>query len=110
MRPVSRFCITTSLSANACASSPLALRSSAERVYQRARQFFTVAEISEAFAAARGIALPSQLRHAIRADGRELHEEFLQLLPRRPAPIRVQRWSTRDFSAKWRGALSLRSV
>ena len=73
----------------------LALRSSAERVYQRALQFFTVAEISEAFAAARGIALPSQLRHAIRASGRDLGEEFLQLLPHRPAPIRVQRWSTR---------------
>ncbi len=24
-----------------------------------------------------------------------MHEEFLQLLPRRPAPVRVQRWSTR---------------
>ena len=73
----------------------LALRSSAERVYQRGLQYFTVTEISEAFAAARGIALPSQLRHAIRASGRDLHEEFLQLLPHRPAPVRVQRWSTR---------------
>ena len=44
----------------------LALRSSAERVYQRGLQYFTVTEISEAFAAARGIARPSQLRHAIR--------------------------------------------
>jgi tRNA A-37 threonylcarbamoyl transferase component Bud32 len=73
----------------------LALRSSAERVYQRALQLFTVAEISEAFAAARGLALPSQLRQSLRASGRELHEEFLQLLPRRPAPVRVQRWSAR---------------
>jgi tRNA A-37 threonylcarbamoyl transferase component Bud32 len=73
----------------------LALRSSAERVYQRALEFFTVAEISEAFAATRGLALPSQLRQAIRASGRELHEEFLRLLPHRPAPIRVQRWSAR---------------
>ena len=73
----------------------LALRSSAGRVYQRGMQYFTVTEISEAFAAARGIALPSQLRHAIRASGRDLHEEFLQLLPHRPAPVRVQRWSTR---------------
>jgi hypothetical protein len=40
----------------------LALRSTAERVYQRALKFFTTAEISEAFAAARGLALPSQLR------------------------------------------------
>jgi tRNA A-37 threonylcarbamoyl transferase component Bud32 len=37
----------------------LALRSTAERVNQRALQFFTAAEISEAFAAARGLALPS---------------------------------------------------
>jgi tRNA A-37 threonylcarbamoyl transferase component Bud32/membrane-associated phospholipid phosphatase len=73
----------------------LALRSSAERVYQRGLQYFTVTEISEAFAAARGIARPSQLRHAIRADGRDLPEELLQLLPQRPAPVRVQRWSTR---------------
>ena len=73
----------------------LALRSSAERVYQRGLQYFTVMEISEAFAAARGIALPSQLRHAIRASGRDLPEEFVQLLPQRPAPVRVQRWSTR---------------
>ena len=62
----------------------LALRSTAERVYQRALQYFTAAEVSEAFAAARGLALPSQLRHAIRASGRDLHEEFLQLLPRLP--------------------------
>ena len=82
----------------------LALRSSAERVYQRALQFFTVAEISEAFAAARGIALPSQLRHAIRADGRDLPGEFLQLLPHRPAPVRVQRWSTRRVCT-WAAAL-----
>jgi len=77
----------------------LALRSSAGRVYQRALQYFTAAEISEAFAAARGIALPSQLRHAIRASGRDLHEEFLQLLPHRPAPVRIQRWSTRRVAS-----------
>jgi len=73
----------------------LALRSSAERVYQRGLRYFTVTEISEAFAAARGVARPSKLRHAIRADGRDLPEELLQLLPQRPAPVRVQRWSTR---------------
>jgi membrane-associated phospholipid phosphatase/tRNA A-37 threonylcarbamoyl transferase component Bud32 len=77
----------------------LALRSSARHVYQRALQYFTVAEISEAFAAARGIALPSQLRHAIRASGRDLHEEFLKLLPHRPAPVRVQRWNTRRVAS-----------
>ena len=50
----------------------LALRSSPQRVYQRALQQFTVGEITEAFAAARGLALPSQLRKLMRAQGRNL--------------------------------------
>jgi tRNA A-37 threonylcarbamoyl transferase component Bud32/membrane-associated phospholipid phosphatase len=73
----------------------LALRSSARQVYERARRQFTVEEISEAFAAARGLALPSQLRRALRAEGRNVQEEFLALLPERPRPIRVQRWNAR---------------
>jgi tRNA A-37 threonylcarbamoyl transferase component Bud32/membrane-associated phospholipid phosphatase len=73
----------------------LALRSSPERVYRRALQYFTVEEITEGFAAARGLALPSQLRHLLRAQGRDLHAEFVRLLPSPPRPIRVQRWSAR---------------
>jgi hypothetical protein len=73
----------------------LALRSSAQRVYQRALRQFTVQEISEGFAAARGLALPSQLRRMLREQGRDLHAEFLRLLPERPRPIRIQRWSAR---------------
>ena len=73
----------------------LALRSSAQQVYDRARRQFTVEELSEAFAAARGLALPSQLRRALRAEGRDLQEEFLRLLPERPQPIKVQRWTFR---------------
>ncbi len=73
----------------------LALRSSAQQVYDRALRQFTVEEISEAFAAARGLALPSQLRRALRAEGRDLHGEFLRLLPERPRPIKVQRWTFR---------------
>ena len=73
----------------------LALRSSPQRVYQRALEQFTVGEISEAFAAARGLALPSQLRKLMRAQGRNLHAEFVRLLPEPPRPIGVQRWSTR---------------
>src|SRR6266550_2926845 len=73
----------------------LALRSSAEQVYQRALRQFTVEEITEGFAAARGLALPSQLRRMLREKGRDLHGEFLQLLPERPRPIRIQRWSPR---------------
>ncbi|MGH2814106.1 MAG: hypothetical protein ACRDLC_03010, partial [Actinomycetota bacterium] len=73
----------------------LALRSSPERVYQRALRQFTVEEISEGFAAARGLAMPSQLRRMLREQGRDVHGEFLRLLPQRPRPIRIQRWSAR---------------
>jgi membrane-associated phospholipid phosphatase/tRNA A-37 threonylcarbamoyl transferase component Bud32 len=73
----------------------LALRSSPEQVYQRALRQFSVEEISEGFAAARGLALPSQLRRMLRAQGRDVHGQFLRLLPQRPRPIRIQRWSAR---------------
>jgi tRNA A-37 threonylcarbamoyl transferase component Bud32/membrane-associated phospholipid phosphatase len=73
----------------------LALRSSPEQVYRRALQQFTVEEITEGFAAARGLALPSQLRHLLRAEGRDLHGEFVRLLPSPPQPVRIQRWSPR---------------
>jgi membrane-associated phospholipid phosphatase/tRNA A-37 threonylcarbamoyl transferase component Bud32 len=73
----------------------LALRSSPERVYRRALEQFSVEEISEGFAAARGLALPSQLRRMLREKGRDLHAEFINLLPIPPRPIRVQRWSVR---------------
>jgi hypothetical protein len=73
----------------------LALRSGPELVYQRARRHFTVAEISEAFAAARGLALPSQLRRMLRDQGRDLHAEFVNLLPVPPRPIGIQRFSAR---------------
>jgi tRNA A-37 threonylcarbamoyl transferase component Bud32 len=73
----------------------LALRSSPEQVYRRALRQFSVDEVSEGFAAARGLALPSQLRHLLRAQGRDLHAEFTRLLPTPPRPIRVQRWSAR---------------
>src|SRR6185369_616476 len=73
----------------------LALHSGAEQVYRRALRQFSVEEISEGFAAARGLALPSQLRRMLRERGRDLHGEFLQLLPERPRPIRIQRWNAR---------------
>ena len=73
----------------------LALRSSPELVYERARGQFSVEEITEGFAAARGLALPSQLRHMIRAQGRDLHAEFVGLLPTPPQPVSIQRWSLR---------------
>jgi tRNA A-37 threonylcarbamoyl transferase component Bud32/membrane-associated phospholipid phosphatase len=76
----------------------LALRSSPQRVYQRALQRFSVGEITEAFAAARGLALPSQLRRMIRDQGRDLHGEFVRMLPTPPRAIRVQRWTARRIA------------
>jgi tRNA A-37 threonylcarbamoyl transferase component Bud32 len=73
----------------------LALRSSPEEVYRRALRQFSVEEVTEGFAAARGLALPSQLRRMLRAQGRDLHAEFVRLLPTPPQPIRIQRWSAR---------------
>jgi membrane-associated phospholipid phosphatase/tRNA A-37 threonylcarbamoyl transferase component Bud32 len=73
----------------------LALRSSPELVYQRALRQFSVEEITEGFAAARGLALPSQLRRMLRAQGRDLHAEFVRLLPTPPQPVSIQRWSLR---------------
>jgi tRNA A-37 threonylcarbamoyl transferase component Bud32/membrane-associated phospholipid phosphatase len=84
----------------------LALRSSPEQVYRGALQYFTVEEISEGFAAAHGLALPSQLRHLLRAQGRNLHAEFTRLLPVPPQPIRIQRWSARRVGL-WAAILAL---
>jgi serine/threonine protein kinase len=72
----------------------LAVRTDAERVYQRALQFFTPGDIAEAFAAVRGIASPSQLRAAMKQDGRDLIAQFRALAPERP-PISLQRWGAR---------------
>jgi tRNA A-37 threonylcarbamoyl transferase component Bud32/membrane-associated phospholipid phosphatase len=73
----------------------LGLRAGPQRVYQRALRQFSVEEITEAFAAARGLALPSQLRRMMRDQGRDLHAEFVRLLPTPPRPVAIQRWSAR---------------
>jgi tRNA A-37 threonylcarbamoyl transferase component Bud32 len=73
----------------------LALRSDPATVFERAKRQFSVQEITEGFAAARGLALPSQLRHMLRAQGRDLHGEFIRLLPNSPQPVSIQRWSLR---------------
>ncbi|SEP26902.1 phosphatase PAP2 family protein [Trujillonella endophytica] len=73
----------------------LALRTDAARVYARARKQFSDEEIAEAFAATRGLTMPSQLRRMIRAQGRDLHGEFLALLPYQLPPVPIQRWTLR---------------
>ena len=71
----------------------LALRTDAERVYNRARLQFSDEEIAEAFAATRGLTMPSQLRRMLRQQGKDLHGDFLRLLPYRLPPFRIQRWT-----------------
>ena len=72
----------------------LALRTSPEMVYEEALGLFSPEDIAEAFAATRGITMPSQLRAEIRKDGRDLVGAFRALAPP-SAPIRIQRWSAR---------------
>lgn len=72
----------------------LALKSDAKRVYERALKLFTEDEIAEAFAATRGVASPTQLRVAMKEEGRDLLMEFRQLAPKR-RPVAIQRWSFR---------------
>jgi tRNA A-37 threonylcarbamoyl transferase component Bud32 len=76
----------------------LALRTSAERVYQRALLQFAPEDIAEAFAATRSITMPSQSRSSLalirKEQGIDLVEEFRGLAPP-TEPISIQRWSPR---------------
>jgi len=72
----------------------LAVRTDPDRVYRRALNYFTPAELAEAFAATRGMASPTQLRSSMKKDPRDLLGTFRALaLPREPIPL--QRWSVR---------------
>ncbi len=72
----------------------LALRSDAETVYRHALNYFSPDELGEAFAAARGVASPTQLHAYLKQDGRDLLAQFRAMAPQRK-PISVQRWSVR---------------
>ena len=72
----------------------LAVRTDPETVYRRALRYFTPDELSEAFAATRGMASPAQLRAFMKRDPRDLLGAFRALAPQRP-PIVLQRWSIR---------------
>ena len=85
----------------------LAVRTDAERVYQRALAYFSPDEIAEAFAAARGIASPTQLRSVMKRDGRDLVAQFRALAPER-RPISLQRWGPRRVLMA-RGVVRLRA-
>jgi tRNA A-37 threonylcarbamoyl transferase component Bud32 len=72
----------------------LALCTSAERVYERALSVFTPEDIGEAFAASRGVTIPSQLRSLLRRRDDDLLARFRELAPETP-PVAIQRWSLR---------------
>lgn len=72
----------------------LGLGSDAPTVYRLALERFDPEEISEAFAASRGVTIPAQLRKMISDDGRDLPSAFRSLAPRR-ATIPIQRWTAR---------------
>ena len=73
----------------------LALRASPERVYRRALGQFTVEEITEGFAAARGLALPSQLRRMLKVPRPRRARRVPAAAPAPPRPIPIQRWTLR---------------
>jgi tRNA A-37 threonylcarbamoyl transferase component Bud32 len=75
----------------------LAVRTDPARVYRQALNYFTEAELAEAFAATRGVASPTQLRAFMKRDPRDLLAEFRKLAPQRK-PIVLQRWSPRRVS------------
>jgi tRNA A-37 threonylcarbamoyl transferase component Bud32 len=70
----------------------LALRTDPERVYAAALERFTPDEVAEALAAARGMAIPTELQRYLKEDRRDLVGRFRQLAPAHP-PISIQRWS-----------------
>jgi serine/threonine protein kinase len=81
----------------------LGLAASPERVYERAVTMFDPDEIGEAFGAARGPAIPRQLREHLRDHAPDLVDRFAALAPEHE-PIAIQRWSMRRI------ALTVRTV
>jgi tRNA A-37 threonylcarbamoyl transferase component Bud32 len=75
----------------------LALRSDTTTVYEATLRRFTPDDIAEAFAATRGITVPTQLRKMVMRDERSLAKEFSQLAPARRR-IPVQRWTLRRLA------------
>jgi tRNA A-37 threonylcarbamoyl transferase component Bud32 len=76
----------------------LALRSSAEEVYDRALRCFPPEDIAEAFAATRSVTIPAQSRSSLRllarTQGLDLVRRFEALSPHRER-ITIQRWNAR---------------
>jgi hypothetical protein len=58
---------------------------------------FSPDEIGEAFAASRGVTIPSQLRTLLRRRDDDLLARFRELAPATP-PVAIQRWSLRRMA------------
>jgi tRNA A-37 threonylcarbamoyl transferase component Bud32 len=72
----------------------MALRTDADRVYERALAHFSADELAEAFASLQGMAIPTQTTALMKEDGRPLLERFRELAPPRD-PESIQTWSIR---------------
>ncbi|MCP3999029.1 MAG: hypothetical protein GY722_28795, partial [bacterium] len=75
----------------------LGLRVEPEHVYDIATRHFSPDDIAEAFAATKGITIPSQSQRWLnrrRQEGRDILAEFRKLAPDREE-IAIQRWSAR---------------
>jgi membrane-associated phospholipid phosphatase len=72
----------------------MALRTDPEQVYAAALERFTPEDVAEAFAAAQGMAIPTELQRYLKEDPRDLPGAFKALAPDRPT-ISIQRWSAR---------------
>jgi hypothetical protein len=75
----------------------MALRTDAPRVYEASQRSFTPDDVAEAFAAAQGMAIPTELQRFLQEDPRDLLAEFRGLAPARPR-ISIQRWSVRRIA------------
>jgi hypothetical protein len=84
----------------------MALRSDAGKVYAIAQRYFTPEEVSEAFACAVGLAIPTELQRHLKEDGRNLVQEFERLAPPHP-PVSIQRWSARRIALSVGGVLGV---
>ncbi len=76
----------------------LSLRTTPDRVYEAAIEYFSEAEIAEALAATRGVTIPSELKRALAEDDREILGELRRLAPSR-TPVRIQRWTRRRLAS-----------
>ncbi|MFL5799007.1 MAG: lipopolysaccharide kinase InaA family protein [Actinomycetota bacterium] len=73
----------------------LGLRADPDLVWSRAIEIFTLDELGEAFAATRGVTIPSQsksMMRKLRKEGRDVLRRYRELAPQR-RPIAIQRWS-----------------